>query len=98
MLVLAGSDSIAAGELRRRLEVLPNTLSRSHDILSHAGLIESRRVGKSVIYSVRYAHMTLLLQFLIEDCCGGTTEIYAPLTLRDIVLLCNCKEILGSTP
>ncbi|WP_421848824.1 ArsR/SmtB family transcription factor [Novosphingobium sp.] len=88
LLVRAGSQGIAAGDLARRLEVPPNTLSSSLAILTHAGLIESRRAGKSVIYSVRYAHMTGLLQFLMEDCCGGSTEICAP--LRDIALMCDC--------
>ena len=91
LLVRAGSDGIAAGELARRLEVPPNTLSSNLVILSHAGLIESRRAGKRVIYSVRYAHMTRLLQFLMEDCCGGLSEICAP--LRDITLLCDCTEL-----
>ena len=87
LLVRAGHDGIAAGELARRLEVPPNTLSSNLAILSHAGLIESRRAGKSVIYSVQYAHMTALLQFLMEDCCGGSTEICTP--LRELALACG---------
>ena len=90
LLVRAGRDGIAAGELARRLAVPPNTLSSNLAILSHAGLIESRRAGKSVIYSVRYAHMTALLQFLMEDCCAGSSEICAP--LRDLALVCDCVE------
>lgn len=88
LLVRAGAEGVAAGDLARRLKVPPNTLSSNLTILSHAGLIESRRAGKSVIYSVRYAHMTALLQFLMEDCCGGASEICAP--LRDIALTCAC--------
>ncbi len=94
LLVRAGAEGIAAGELARSLEVPPNTLSSNLAILSHAGLIESRRAGKSVIYSVRYAHMTALLQFLMEDCCGGSTEICAP--LKDIALMCDCQEPRGT--
>ena len=89
-LVRAGRDGIAAGELARQLAVPPNTLSGSLTILGHAGLVESRRAGKSVIYSVRYADMTALLQYLMEDCCGGSAEICAPLV--DIALACDCPE------
>ena len=88
LLVRAGAEGIAAGELARRLAVPPNTLSSNLSILSHAGLIESRRAGRSVIYAVRYVHMTAMLQFLMEDCCGGSTEICAP--LKDIALMCDC--------
>jgi ArsR family transcriptional regulator len=80
LLVQAGSQGLAAGEVARRLDVLPNTLSASLSVLSHAGLIASRREGRSVIYSANYDAMRELLAFLMEDCCAGTPEICAPLT------------------
>lgn len=92
LLIKAGERGIAAGELARALDVLPNTLSANLNILSHAGLVEFRRAGKSVIYTVRYPAMTALLQFLMEDCCAGSSEICAP--LMDIVLNCECPEDL----
>lgn len=74
---------MAAGEIARATGILPNTLSASLNILSHAGLIESRREGRSIIYSAGYGVMTNLLGFLMEDCCGGNPQICAP--LNDIV-------------
>ena len=65
--------------MARRLGVLPNTLSASLNVLSHAGLIDSRREGRSIIYSANYDAMRELLAFLMEDCCGGSPEICAPL-------------------
>jgi ArsR family transcriptional regulator, arsenate/arsenite/antimonite-responsive transcriptional repressor len=91
LLVRAGSTGLAAGELARQLDVPANTLSTNLAILSHAGLVESRRAGKSVIYSVRYGQMTALLQFLMEDCCAGSSEICAP--LKEIALACDCADI-----
>lgn len=79
LLVQAGPSGVAAGEIARRLEVLPNTLSASLNLLSHAGLIASRRDGRSIIYTARYDSMRELLAFLMEDCCGGAPEICAPL-------------------
>lgn len=90
LLVKAGKEGIAAGVLAKSLGVLPNTLSANLAILSHAGLVESRRAGKSIIYTVRYAEMTALLQFLMEDCCAGSSDICAPLV--DIALSCGCEE------
>lgn len=79
LLVQAGAEGLPAGEIARRLEVLPNTLSASLNILSHAKLIASRRVGRSIIYTANYDAMRELLAFLVEDCCAGTPEICAPL-------------------
>lgn len=88
MLVQAGPEGIAAGEIARRLDVPANTLSASLTILANAGLVENRREGRSVIYSARYVQMTELLEYLLQDCCGGQPEICA--ALADIVLRSPC--------
>jgi ArsR family transcriptional regulator, arsenate/arsenite/antimonite-responsive transcriptional repressor len=92
LLVVAGSDGLAAGEIARRLEILPNTLSASLSVLSHAGLISSRRDGRSIIYTANYDAMRGLLAFLMEDCCGGTPEICAPLA----AIASQCCEAEGA--
>ena len=79
LLVQAGTDGLPAGEIAREIGMLPNTLSTHLTILSHAGLIRSRREGRSVIYSADYDGMRDLLGFLVADCCGGRPEICAPL-------------------
>ena len=79
MLVQAGSDGVAAGEIARRLGVPANTLSANLNVLSHAGLIDSRREGRSIIYTAEYGSMAALLGFLMEDCCQGSAAICAPL-------------------
>lgn len=79
LLVQAGPVGVAAGEIARRLDSLPNTLSANLNVLSHAGLIVSRREGRSIVYSADFAAMSGLLGFLMEDCCAGAPEICAPL-------------------
>lgn len=81
MLVQAGAEGMPAGQIARVLDVLPNTLSANLTVLARAGLIGSRREGRSIVYSADYAGMGLLLGFLLEDCCGGAPEICAPLGL-----------------
>lgn len=88
MLVKAGPDGIAAGEIARRLAVPANTLSANLTILSHAGLVESRRDGRSIIYNACYAQMSNLLGYLMEDCCSGAPEICAP--LADVLARTAC--------
>jgi len=79
LLVQAGVLGLPAGEIARRLEMLPNSLSANLNVLSHAGLVRSRRQGRSIIYTAEYDRMRDLLGFLVEDCCGGSPEICSPL-------------------
>lgn len=88
LLVRAGADGIAAGEIAREVGVLPNTLSTHLTLLAHAGLIQSRRDGRSVIYSADYEGMRDLLGFLVADCCAGRPEICEPLV--DIAQNADC--------
>jgi ArsR family transcriptional regulator, arsenate/arsenite/antimonite-responsive transcriptional repressor len=91
LLVQAGGEGLAAGEIARRLGLLPNTLSASLNVLAQAGLIRSRRMGRSIIYTADYEAMRALLAFLMEDCCGGSPEICAPLA----ALASQCCEAEG---
>jgi DNA-binding transcriptional ArsR family regulator len=79
LLVRAGADGMAAGEIARVTDAAASTQSANLTILSRAGLITSRRDGRSIIYSAAYDRMRDLLGFLMEDCCGGKPEICAPL-------------------
>lgn len=79
LLVRAGEPGMAAGEIARATGVLPNTLSSNLNILSGAGLVASRREGRSIIYTAAYDRMRELLAFLMEDCCAGNAAICAPL-------------------
>jgi ArsR family transcriptional regulator len=79
LLVKAGPDGKAAGDIARHLGIAANTLSAQLLILANAGLIKARRDGRSIIYAVNYDAMSRLLVYLTEDCCGGRTEICAPL-------------------
>ncbi|HEY3799510.1 MAG TPA: metalloregulator ArsR/SmtB family transcription factor [Caulobacteraceae bacterium] len=78
-LVQAGPEGLAAGEIARATGSLANTLSANLNVLAGAGLVTSRREGRSIIYAAGYERMRELLAFLMEDCCGGNPEICAPL-------------------
>jgi ArsR family transcriptional regulator len=79
LLVRAGPEGMAAGEIARATGSLANTLSANLNILAVAGLVAARREGRSIIYTAGYDRMRELLAFLMEDCCGGKPEICAPL-------------------
>ncbi|HKT53995.1 MAG TPA: metalloregulator ArsR/SmtB family transcription factor [Caulobacteraceae bacterium] len=75
LLVRAGKTGLPAGEIARATGMLANTLSANMNILSHAGLVASRREGRSIIYTVAFERMGDLLAFLVEDCCAGDSAI-----------------------
>lgn len=79
LLVRAGPEGMAAGEIARAVESPLSSLSANLTLLTNAGLIASRRDGRSIIYRAAYERMTGLLAFLMEDCCAGKPEICAPL-------------------
>jgi DNA-binding transcriptional ArsR family regulator len=87
LLVKAGPQGVPAGELAKRLDMAPNTLSGCLNVLTGAGLVEHRRVGRSVIHKARFEEVTALLRFLMEDCCAGTSEICSP--LAELALACG---------
>jgi ArsR family transcriptional regulator len=78
LLVAAGPAGLAAGEVGRRLDLAASTLSASLTLLAHAGLVQSRRDGRSIIYSARFDRMGELMSFLAEDCCAGAPEVCGP--------------------
>lgn len=75
LLVKAGPDGLAAGEIAREIGVSASTLSAQLTILANAGLVRSRRMGRSIIYAADYQRMRALLDFLVADCCAGHPEI-----------------------
>lgn len=78
LLVKAGPDGIAAGEVADEVGVSASNLSFHLKELQHAGLIEARREARSIIYSADYAVLRDLIGFLMKDCCGGRPEICGP--------------------
>ncbi len=54
LLVQAGPGGLAAGAISERLNTPHNTLSFHLNHLSNAGIVSSRRQGRSVIYSANF--------------------------------------------
>ena len=78
LLVQAGPEGMAAGDVAERLKIPPPTLSFHLAQLRHAGLISMRREGRSLIYSADYDGMNALMAFLTENCCGGAAVCKVP--------------------
>ena len=88
LLVKAGPEGMAAGDIARKTDVAANTLSAQLLILSNAGLVRAKREGRSIIYDVNFEEMRDLLVFLTKDCCGGRAEMCAPI----VDIASNCCD------
>jgi DNA-binding transcriptional ArsR family regulator len=75
LLVPAGADGLAAGEIAESLDIPPATLTFHLKELSHAGLIDSKREGRSIRYSIRVDGVCKLLTYMLQDCCNGQPEL-----------------------
>ncbi|KQY20019.1 ArsR/SmtB family transcription factor [Rhizobium sp. Root482] len=93
MLVVAGTDGMAAGSIAEKLGVSPSNISFHLKELDRAGLIAQQRESRSIIYTANYDALGGLVRFLMEDCCSGHPEICAP-----AVEVAACCTLEGSTP
>jgi ArsR family transcriptional regulator len=82
LLVRAGHEGMAAGEVAETLDLAPNNVTFHFDRLRHAGLVTVRREGRSMIYAARYQAMNALLAFLTDKCCAGVAPSSRPKARR----------------
>lgn len=79
LLIKSGPDGLAAGAIAEQLDVKPNTLSANLAVLLNAGLVRNERQGRSIRYYADMDGLRTLLAFLLQDCCGGQSELCQPL-------------------
>ena len=72
-LVQRGEEGRAAGEIASLFDLPHATLSFHLSRLSQCGLLQSRRNGRRIVYSVDFDGTGQLLDFLLENCCGGSS-------------------------
>ncbi len=79
MLVRETPNGLPVGEISRKLNIVPSTLSGHLAVLRRAGLLKSTRQQREIHYAANLDAMGDLVNFMLEDCCNGQVE--------------NCKEI-----
>ena len=75
ILVKRGEEGLPAGKIGSLLKVPPPTLSVHLARLEQAGLLDSKRRQRQIIYKIREEGIQQLLGFLVEDCCGENPEL-----------------------
>ena len=74
-LVVAGPDGLPAGSVGDEVGASSSSTSFHLANLEQAGLINSRREHRSIIYTANYDALSGLIGFLMRDCCQGRPEI-----------------------
>jgi DNA-binding transcriptional ArsR family regulator len=77
-LIREGPAGLAAGVLGERLGVAGPTLSFHLKELAAAGLIRSRKEGRSVIYAADYGGLRAFIDFLMAECFKGDPRLCGP--------------------
>lgn len=78
LLVEAGSAGMPAGHIGASLRLPPNALTFHLDRLREAGLVASRRDGRSMIYAAQFEAMNSLVSYLTDHCCQGRPDLCKP--------------------
>ena len=91
LLVSAGPQGLAAGDIADALSIKQNTMSANLAVLLRAGLITNERAGRSIVYRANMEAMTALIGFMLQDCCGGKPELCMA-ALKSIIFnpVCEC--------
>jgi ArsR family transcriptional regulator, arsenate/arsenite/antimonite-responsive transcriptional repressor len=74
LLVEAGPEGIAAGQIADTLGVAPPALSFHLKELSHAKLVSARQEGRFIYYAADFDQMAALMTFLTHNCCRGMPQ------------------------
>jgi ArsR family transcriptional regulator, arsenate/arsenite/antimonite-responsive transcriptional repressor len=69
VLVEHGPAGLPAGDIGRKLDLPPATLSFHIKELASAGLVAARQRGRYIYYSTDFATMRELVAYLSENCC-----------------------------
>lgn len=84
LLVTAGPEGLAAGTIGEAMGGASSSRMSFHlGQLQQAGLVTSRRNGRSILYSAAYPALSGLVDFLMRDCCQGHPAICAPTGAAD---------------
>lgn len=89
LLVQAGPNGLAAGDIASKLNIPASTLSFHLKELTHADLVSAKQIGRFIYYSAAFNVMNHLLAYLTENCCQSEKASSENLCCDNLV----CKDL-----
>lgn len=74
LLLEYGGEGTMAGKIAEELKIPDNTLSFHLSHMSKAGLVTSKKEGRSITYFANCDMIEDLIKFLQENCCARETK------------------------
>jgi DNA-binding transcriptional ArsR family regulator len=78
LLVRAGDDGLAVGQLQKRLKIAASTLSHHLRALITVDLVSQERQGTTLMCRANFQMMETLVSFLVDECCVDAAAACAP--------------------
>lgn len=92
LLIEAGPEGMAAGQIGERLKVPGATLSFHLKELARAGLVKSRQEKRFIYYAVDFERMAELMTFLTQNCCKGMPQECLTVVETELSRCCAAAE------
>ena len=70
VLVKAGPDGLAVGDIQKRTAIPASTLAHHLKFLAAADLIVQDRQGRTIISRAHFEHLEALAGFILKECCS----------------------------
>jgi ArsR family transcriptional regulator len=74
-LIMHGDQGCCVGDIQKEVGGAGSTLSHHLETLSRYGLVNSRKDGLWIYYSVNFMVFKELFNFLAQDCCSRSTSL-----------------------
>ena len=74
-LVEAGDDGASAGAISDAVQASSSNASFHLAALEHAGMIQSERQSRNIVYKADFTSLGGLVSFLLNDCCGSHPDV-----------------------
>lgn len=71
LLVKSEPNGLAVGQISKKLNIVPSTLSGHLSLLKRAGLLKATRHQREIHYSAKLDTVGELVNFVLENCCEG---------------------------
>lgn len=74
LLIQYGGDGLVPGKIAGQLKIPNNTLSFHLSHMSQAGLLTSKRNGRSITYFANTDLIESLIEYLQQNCCSRSKQ------------------------